>query len=82
LFRPLFLSPHSPPSRRWVYISEPTNLNLYRRSGHFTCQGSTPLLTLDEELRRTLEIVNLFITHVADEKIPKSKTTPVIHTRH
>jgi hypothetical protein len=29
--------PHSPPSRRWVYTSEPTNLNLYRRSRHFTC---------------------------------------------
>ena len=37
LFRPLFLSPHSPSSRSWVYISEPDNLNLYRRYRHFTC---------------------------------------------
>src|SRR5271155_5396974 len=41
LFRSLFLSPHSPPSRSWVYISEPTNLNLYRRSRHFTCPLSS-----------------------------------------
>ena len=43
LFRPLFLSPHSPPSRSWVYASEPDNLNLYRRSGHLTCPLSIPL---------------------------------------
>ena len=42
LFRPLFLFPHSPPSRRWVYISKATNLNLNRRSRHFTC----PLFSL------------------------------------
>ena len=42
LFRPLFPSPHSPTSRSWVYISEPDNLNLYRRStGHFTCPLSS-----------------------------------------
>ena len=37
LFRPLFLSPHSPTPRSWVHISDPDNLNLYRRSRHFTC---------------------------------------------
>jgi hypothetical protein len=43
LFRPLFLSPHSPLSPCWVYISEPDNLNLYRRSRHFTCLLSLPV---------------------------------------
>jgi len=44
LFGPPFLCPHSPPSRRWVYITEPDNLNLYRRSRHFTCPLSSLVL--------------------------------------
>jgi len=42
LFRPLSLSPQSP--RSWVHISEPTNLNFYRRSRHLTCPLSSLVL--------------------------------------